>query len=131
LQDRVSRNPGDEARNVVAGIHNQTVGPASGEVTFLLLQPLQHLIPTSKSCYLMEWNGRCCVIDEKKRPQNGDTVLLDMSGMYEWAIVMITPRRIITDDGIFLTDDLLEDVAVVGVVTHEIAAIYEEDNSPI
>lgn len=99
-------------------------------MTFLL-QPLQHLIPTSKSCYLVEWKGRSCVIDEKRRPQNGDTVLLDMSGMYEWAMIMIQPRRLITDDGAFLMDDLLEDIAVVGVVTHEIATIYGEDDLPI
>lgn len=99
-------------------------------MTFLL-QPLKHLIPTSESCYLVEWKGRSCVIDEKRQPQNGDTVLLDMSGMYEWAMVMMTPRRIITDDGLFLTDDLLEDVAVVGVVTYEAIALYVDDFSPI
>lgn len=79
----------------------------------------------------MELKGRSCIVDEKRRPQNGDTVLLDMSGMYEWAMVMITPRRIITDDGLFLTDDLLEDVAVVGVVTHEVTSVHEQDGSPI
>jgi len=79
----------------------------------------------------VEWKGRCCVIDEKRRPQNGDTVLLDMSGMYEWAMIMIRPRRLITDDGAFLMDDLLEDIAVVGVVTHEITTIYGEDDLPI
>jgi hypothetical protein len=96
-----------------------------------MLQPLQKIIPTSKSCYLIEWKGRSCVIDEKRRPQNGDTVLLDMSGMYEWAMVMITPRRIITDDGLLLQDDLLEDVAVVGVVTHEITTMHEDDRPTI
>ncbi|MRS19398.1 hypothetical protein GJV08_09530 [Enterobacteriaceae bacterium RIT692] len=75
--------------------------------------------------------GRSCIVDEKRRPQNGDTVLLDMSGMYEWAIVMITPRRIITDDGLFLADDLLEDVAIVGVVTHELTLVQEQDGSSI
>lgn len=99
-------------------------------MTFLL-QPLQHLIPTSNSCYLVEWKGRSCVIDEQKRPQNGDIVLLDMSGMYEWAMIIIQPRRIITDDGMLLMDDLLEDIAVVGVVTHEITALYEQNDSPI
>ncbi|WP_293797180.1 hypothetical protein [uncultured Pantoea sp.] len=99
-------------------------------MTFLL-QPMQHLIPTSKSCYLVEWKGRCCVIDENRRPQNGDTVLLDMSGMYEWAMIMIQPRRLITDDGAFLMDDLLEDIAVVGVVTHEITTMHEDDRPTI
>lgn len=79
----------------------------------------------------MELKGRSCIVDEKRRPQNGDTVLLDMSGMYEWAIVMITPRRIITDDGLFLADDLLEDVAIVGVVTHELTLVQEQDGSSI
>jgi hypothetical protein len=79
----------------------------------------------------VELKGRSCIVDEKRRPQNGDTVLLDMSGMYEWAIVMITPRRIITDDGLFLADDLLEDVAIVGVVTHELTSVQEQDGSSI
>jgi hypothetical protein len=96
-----------------------------------MLQPLQNLIPTSKSCYLVEWKGRSCVIDEKRRPQNGDTVLLDMSGMYEWAMVMVTPRRVITDDELLLQDDLLEDIAVVGVVTHEVTTMHEDDRPTI
>ncbi|WP_309835031.1 hypothetical protein [Pantoea sp. SORGH_AS_0659] len=58
-------------------------------------------------------------------------MLIDMSGMYEWAMIMIQPRRLITDDGAFLMDDLLEDIAVVGVVTHEITTMYGEDDLPI
>ena len=99
-------------------------------MTFLL-QPLQKILPTSKTCYLMEWKGRSCIVDELRRPQNGDTVLLDMSGMYEWAFIMVQPRRIITDDGALLMDDLLEDIAVIGVVTHEVTAFHERDGSPI
>lgn len=93
-------------------------------MTFLL-QPLQHLIPTSNSCYLVEWKGRSCVIDEKRQPQNGDTVLLDMSGMYEWALIMMYPQRIITDDGMLLMDDMLEDAEIMGVVIHEIVKLYD------
>jgi len=99
-------------------------------VTFLL-QPLQHILPASNSCCIIELNGRRCIVDKKRYPVNGDTVLIDMSGMYEWAMIMIQPRRIITDDGALLMDDLLEDIAVVGVVTHEISALYEEDDSPV
>lgn len=121
---------GDEARNVVAGIHHQTVRPARGEVTFLL-QPLQHILPASNSCCMVELNGRRCIVDKKRNPVNGDTVLIDMSGMYEWAMIMIQPRRIITDDGAFLMDDLLEDIAVLGVVTHEVTSVYESEWSPI
>lgn len=92
-----------------------------------MLQPLEQLLTTSKTCYLVEWKGRSCIVDEKRRPQNGDTVLLDMSGMYEWAMVMVTPRRIITDDGLLLQDDLQEDIAVVGVVTHEFSQVHEAE----
>jgi len=73
---------GDEARNVVAGLHNEIQRPTRGEVTFLI-QTLQQLLPTIKNLLPVEMKGRSCIIDEKRRPQNGDTVLLDMSGMYE------------------------------------------------
>lgn len=46
--------------------------------------PVQMVMATSMTCYLVEWKGRSCIVDEKRRPQNGDTVLLDLSGMYEW-----------------------------------------------
>ncbi|ORM64551.1 hypothetical protein PRCB_16635 [Pantoea rodasii] len=93
--------------------------------------PVQKVMATSTTCYLVEWKGRSCIVDEKRRPQNGDTVLLDMSGLYEWGHAYLHPSRIITDDGLTLEDDLLEDVAVVGVVTHEVTAIHEQDGSPI
>ncbi|EJL90202.1 hypothetical protein [Pantoea sp. GM01] len=76
---------------------------------------------------MVELNGRRCIIDKQRYPINGDTVLIDMSGMYEWAMIMIQPRRIITDDGAFLMDDLLEDIAVVGVVTHEVLQIHDDE----
>ena len=94
--------------------------------------PVQKIMATSTTCYLVEWKGRSCIVDEKRRPQNGDTVLLDMSGLYEWGHAYLHPSRIIiTDDGLTLEDDLLEDVDVVGVVTHEVTAIHEQDGSPI
>lgn len=93
--------------------------------------PVQKVVATSTTCYLVEWKGRSCIVDENRRPQNGDTVLLDLSGMYEWGHSYLHPRRIVTDEGLTLEDDLLEDVAVVGVVTHEVTAIHEHDGSPI
>nr|WP_189327940.1 hypothetical protein [Pantoea vagans] len=57
--------------------------------------------------------------------------MLDMSGLYEWGHAYLHPRRIITDDGPMLEDDLLEDVTVVEVVTHEVTAIRERDRSKI
>lgn len=80
---------------------------------------------------MVELNGRRCIIDKQRYPVNGDTVLIDISGMYEWAMIMIQPRRLITDDGAFLMDDLLEDIAVVGVVTHEITTMHEDDRPTI
>ncbi|OQV43378.1 hypothetical protein BZ160_04465 [Pantoea vagans] len=93
--------------------------------------PVQKVMATSKTCYLVEWKGRSYIINEKRWPQNGDTVLLDMSGLYEWGHAYLHPRRIITDDGPMLEDDLLEDVTVVEVVTHEVTAIRERDRSKI
>ena len=99
-------------------------------MTFLL-QPLQHILSTSNACCMIELNGRRCIVDKQRYPVNGDNVLIDMSGMYEWAMIMIQPRRLITDDGAFLMDDLLEDIAVVGVVTHEITTVHEDDRPTI
>ncbi len=122
-----SESVGNEARNVVPGVHHSILGSAGCEVTL----PVQKLMTTSSTCYLVEWNGRSCIVDEKRRPQNGDAVLLDLLGNYEWGHAYLHPRRIITDDGLTLDDDLMEDVSVVGVVTHEITAIHEQDGSPI
>jgi len=99
-------------------------------VTFLL-QPLQHILSTRETSSMVELNGRRCIIDKQRYPVNCDTVLVDISGVYEWAMIMIQPRRIITDDGAFLMDDLLEDIAVVGVVTHEITTMHEDDRPTI
>jgi len=44
---------------------------------------------------------------------------------------MIHPRLLITDDGAFLMDDLLEDIAVAGAVTHEINTMHEDDRPTI
>ena len=96
-----------------------------------MLQPLHDILPTSRHCYARELKGRVCIIDELLRPQNGDTVLLDMSGFLEWGIIYLHPRRIITDDGLELENELLEDVALIGVVTHEVNALHEQHCSPI
>lgn len=91
-------------------------------MTFLL-SPLQQLLHTSQTRYLIEFRARTCIFDEQLRPENGDTVLLDISGTGEWASVWLYPWRIITDEGQVLDEDLLEDVTVVGVVTHEVTPV--------
>lgn len=45
-------------------------------------------------------------------------------------MIMIHPRRLITDDGAFLMDDLLGDIAVMGVVTHEVTTLNADDEAP-
>jgi len=99
-------------------------------VTFLL-SPLQQLLPTSETCYLVELRGRCCIVDELRRPGNGSTVLLKVAGRLEWGVTMFHPNRILTEDGLLLEDDLLEDVTVVGLVTHEVSALNVSDSSPV
>jgi len=54
-----------------------------------------------------------------------------MLGMYEWGNLYIHPNRVITDEGVILEEDLLEDMAILGVVTHEVTAIKVQDRSPI
>lgn len=98
-------------------------------MTFVL-QPLQQILPTSSTCFVRELKGRTCIVDAMRMPLNGDAVLLDMSGFLEWAQIFLHPRRIITDEGMLLESDLLEDIAIVGVVTHEITTLHVQDESP-
>lgn len=95
-----------------------------------MLTPLQQLLPTNETCYPVELKGRCCIVDELRRPGNGSTVLLDVSGTLEWGMTMFHPNRILTDDGLLLKDDLLEEVRIVGLVTHEVSAMPVSDFSP-
>lgn len=44
---------------------------------------------------------------------------------------MFHPNRILIEDGLLLEDDLLEDVIVVGLVTHEVSALNVSDSSPV
>lgn len=99
-------------------------------MTFVM-QPLHQILPTSRSCFVRELKGRTCIVDAMRMPQSGDTVLLDMSGFLEWAQIFLHPRRLITDEGMILESDLLEDIAIVGVVTHEITALLSGDDTPI
>ncbi len=98
-------------------------------MTFVM-QPLQQILPTSRTCFVRELKGRTCIVDAMRMPQSGDTVLLDMSGFLEWGQIFLHPRRVITDEGMILESDLLEDIAIVGVVTHEITALQGNDESP-
>lgn len=70
-------------------------------------------------------------MDELRRPGNGSTVLLKVAGRLEWGVKMFHPNRILTEDGLLLEDDLLEDVIVVGLVTHEVSALNVSDSSPV
>lgn len=83
------------------------------------------------SRYLIESRGRCCIVDELRRPGNGSTVLLKVAGRLEWGVKMFHPNRILTEYGLLLEDDLLEDVIVVGLVTHEVSALNVSDSSPV
>lgn len=96
------------------------------------MQPLQQIVPTSSTCFVRELKGRTCIVDAMRMPLNGDTVLLDMCGFLEWAQIFLHPHRVITDEGMILESDLLEDIAIVGVVTHEISTLQQGiDDLPI
>ncbi|WP_293797018.1 hypothetical protein [uncultured Pantoea sp.] len=58
-------------------------------------------------------------------------MLLDMPGMYEWALLMATPFRIITEYGLLKTDELSKDNTVIGVVTYENMHCSDVNKSPI
>lgn len=70
-------------------------------------------------------------MDELRRPCNGSTVLLKVAGRLEWGVTRFHPNRILTEDGLLLEDDLLEDVTILGLVTHEVSALPVSDSSPV
>jgi hypothetical protein len=54
-----------------------------------------------------------------------------VAGRLEWGVTMFHPDRILTEDGLLLEDDMLEDVTIVGLVTHEVSALNVSDSSPV
>lgn len=70
-------------------------------------------------------------MDELRRRGHGSTVLLKVAGRLEWGVTMFHPNRILTEDGMLLEGDLLEDVMIVGLVTHEVSALPVSDSSPV
>ena len=92
-------------------------------MTFLH-QSLEALLPRGE---VSECNGQQCILDKTRQPRDGDRVLVSMAGMCDWARVVLNPQRIITDDGFILEGELLEDVYIPGVVTHEIVQAWDDD----
>lgn len=70
------------------------------------------------------------MIDELKTPVDGSTVLIDVSGVREWGVLYSYPLRIVTEDDLLFMGDLLDDVMIVGVVTHEVMTMSATDGCP-
>ncbi|MGS3451864.1 hypothetical protein ACB376_28625 [Klebsiella electrica] len=77
---------------------------------------------------VVETGDGYAVIDVSRRPQQGDTVLVRYDGRAEFAKLM--GRALITADGEAIEGDALDDVEVIGVVTHTIIDV-QRDDSPV
>lgn len=77
---------------------------------------------------VVETSDGYAVIDVSRRPQQGDTVLVRYDGRAEFAKLM--GRALITADGEAIEGDALDDVEVIGVVTHTIIDV-QRDDSPV
>lgn len=98
---------------------------ARREIKFLFTQ-LNELIPTNADCYLTACNGSYCIIDRYRPAIAGSRVLVELAGKCDWARVAANPERIITDDGLVLTGDLLDDVRVIGVAIREVIPTWQD-----
>lgn len=73
----------------------------------------------------VETSDGYAVIDVSRRPGRGDTVLICHDGAMEFAKVM--GGALITADGEAIEDEALDDVEVVGVVTHTIIDVMQDE----
>ncbi|HHH3525402.1 TPA: hypothetical protein ACPZBZ_004747, partial [Enterobacter hormaechei subsp. steigerwaltii] len=82
------------------------------------------LLPTSAS--IVETQGGYDVIENASAFERGDTLLIWFCGRQQhayWA-----GEALITDDGEAIEGDALDDVSLVGVVTHTISPVWVDDN---
>ena len=77
---------------------------------------------------VVETSDGYAVIDMSRRPQQRDTGLVRYDGRAEFAKLM--GRALITADGEAIEGDALDDVEVIGVVTHTIIDV-QRDDSPV
>lgn len=76
----------------------------------------------------IETSDGYAIIDVSQRPGQGDIVLIHHDGRTEFAKLM--GRAFITAEGEAIEGDALDDVTVVGVVTHTIIDLMR-DNAPV
>ncbi|HFP9330576.1 TPA: hypothetical protein ACT1UT_001894 [Raoultella planticola] len=74
---------------------------------------------------VVETRDGYAVIDVSRRPKQGDTVLINYDGHTEFAKIM--GMAFITVDGEAIEGEVLADVEVVGVVTHTIISVLENE----
>ena len=77
---------------------------------------------------VVETSDGYAVIDMSRRPQQRDTGLVRYDGSAEFSKLM--GRALITADGEAIEGDALDDVEVIGVVTHTIIDV-QRDDSPV
>ncbi|ENQ1070516.1 hypothetical protein ACENXD_001944 [Enterobacter bugandensis] len=84
----------------------------------------QPFLPTSAS--IVETQGGYDVVENSTLFKRGDTLLIWFCGRQQhayWA-----GDALITDDGEAIEGDALDDVSLVGVVTHTISPVWVDDN---
>lgn len=87
---------------------------------------LNELCGVNGSSYLVETAGGYAILQTDQVPADGRRVLLCAFGRLQIAVVM--GGSLITEDGEYLEGEALDDVRLVGVVTHTIHPVSSDEN---
>lgn len=98
--------------------------PRSADINIAFVAATEPLLPTSAS--IVETHGCYDVIENASTLKCGDTLLIWFCGRQQhayWA-----GDALITDDGEAIEGEALDDVRLVGVVTHTIHPVSSDEN---
>lgn len=81
------------------------------------------------NCRTIETSFGHAIINVAMKPKMGDTVLISFCGSLEYA--KLHGKALITRDGEAIEGDALDDVTVMGVVTHLLNRVKDADDRPV
>ncbi|MEB5888778.1 LexA family transcriptional regulator [Enterobacter roggenkampii] len=81
------------------------------------------------NCRTIETSAGFVIINVAIKPEMGDTVLISFCGNLDFAKVQ--GKALITQDGEAIEGDALDDVTVIGVVTHLLNRVKDTDDRPV
>lgn len=81
------------------------------------------------NCRTIETSSGHAIINVAIKPEMGDTVLISFCGSLDFA--KLHEKALITRDGEAIEGDVLDDVTVMGVVTHLLNRVKDADDRPV